>query len=277
MRKLITVFCLFGAVAMASAQDLNNYKYILIPESYNFLEEVNKYQLNALTKFLFEKHGYNTVMVNAEKPQDLKMNSCLGLTVGLKNNSGLFVTKLLMELKDCYGKVVFTSKEGRSREKEYEVAYQEALRDAFSTFKEIDYKYVPSEVLGKTEAKEEVVVKPESKVEVKPTAPTPSVEETTSKETLATKTEEGADEMPVYQYSGKEYVLKSTEQGFGLYQVDAAEPIAILIKTNNQDSFIYNSLTNQGVAYFDADRNLIVEYFSRQENKKVALKYELRN
>ena len=262
---------------MASAQDLNNYKYILIPESYNFLEEVNKYQLNALTKFLFEKHGYNTVMVNAEKPQDLKMNSCLGLTVGLKNNSGLFVTKLLMELKDCYGKVVFTSKEGRSREKEYEAAYQEALRDAFSTFKEIEYEYVPLEVSSKTEAKEEVVVKPESKVEVKPTAPTPSVEETTSKETLATKTEEGANKMPVYHYSGKEYVLKSTEQGYGLYQVDAAEPIAILIKTNNQDSFIYNSLTNQGVAYFDADRNLIVEYFSRQENKKVALKYELRN
>jgi hypothetical protein len=43
--------------------------------------------------------------------------------------------------KDCRNKVLFTSVQGRSREKEYHVAYNEAIRQAFASFEAIKYKY----------------------------------------------------------------------------------------------------------------------------------------
>jgi hypothetical protein len=61
--------------------------------------------------------------------------------VDVKSNGNLFVTKLTVVLKDCKNAVVFTSIEGRSREKELQVAYNQALREAFSSFEKLDYKY----------------------------------------------------------------------------------------------------------------------------------------
>jgi hypothetical protein len=42
-----------------------------------------------------------------------------------------FLTKVHITLKDCYGKVVFKSETGASRTKAYELAYPEALNEAF--------------------------------------------------------------------------------------------------------------------------------------------------
>jgi hypothetical protein len=44
-------------------------------------------------------------------------------------------------LKDCKNAEVFTSVEGKSREKELKVAYNQALREAFSSFDKLEYKY----------------------------------------------------------------------------------------------------------------------------------------
>ena len=279
MKKIIITLCLFGVVAISSAQNINNYKYIIIPETYDFLEEVNKYQLNALTKYLFEEAGFTTLMTNENKPQDLAMNSCLGLTSNVKNNSGLFVTKLVIELKDCQGKLIFKSEEGRSREKDFKKAYHEALRDAFTSFENIDYEYKPLDGQADTmqneeieEKKEIVVTQIPAKNEVNPEQSEEENENISNESSL-----DEIDKNALYTYSGKNYVLKSTDQGFGLYQEASSEPIALLIATESGKNYIYNSLTNQGVAYFDAEDNLIVEYFNRQENKKMTLTYELKD
>jgi hypothetical protein len=44
-------------------------------------------------------------------------------------------------LKDCKNQVLFTSLEGISKEKEYLVAYTQALREAFTSFDKLEYKY----------------------------------------------------------------------------------------------------------------------------------------
>jgi hypothetical protein len=44
-------------------------------------------------------------------------------------------------LKDCSGNIIFKGKEGRSREKEFYAAYTEALNEAFSSLKNVPYKY----------------------------------------------------------------------------------------------------------------------------------------
>jgi len=72
-----------------------------------------------LTKFLFEKEGFKTIYDNLEKPADLSNNPCLGLTADVFNDSGMFTTKLTIELTNCKNQKVLVSKEGKSKEKDY--------------------------------------------------------------------------------------------------------------------------------------------------------------
>lgn len=132
-----------------SQNSINNYKYIIVPTSYGFLGEEDKYQINSLTKFLFNKYGFTAFLQNEALPQDLMKDRCLALYADVSNDKGLFKTKLKIDLKDCGGMVVMSSKVGETREKDFSKAYNLALRDAFETFQNADYHYEPN---SKTEA-----------------------------------------------------------------------------------------------------------------------------
>ncbi|MDR5591742.1 hypothetical protein [Christiangramia sp. SM2212] len=293
MKKAITILFFFSFILISSAQELDAYKYIIIPETYEFTGETDKYRLNSLTKYLFEQNGFNTLMNSENMPKDIQNDRCLGLKTKLENNSSLFVTKLTFKLIDCNDNVIYTSKEGRSREKQFQSAYQEALRDAFTSFQEMNYNYTPLAPVV-AEVEKEVVPAPAEKPEKeeKPKKEEKVIEFDKPAKIEKTKKEEEVIVMPseekttkpkklekeserIFEYSGKNYQLKKVDQGLGLFQENAQEPIAILIETNSGESYIYNSLTNQGVAYFDDAGNLIVEYFSRSENKKVSILYNL--
>ena len=128
-----------------SQTNLNNYKYIIVPDKFDFLKEKDQYQLNSLAAFLFEKHGFKSVMERTDYPEDLKMNRCLALMSDVVKESSLFKTKLKVELKDCNGQVIYVSALGESREKEYKKSYNEALRAAFEHLKTLNYTYEPHE------------------------------------------------------------------------------------------------------------------------------------
>ena len=102
-----------------SQTNLNNYKYVIVPKKYDFLKEEDQYRLNGLTKFLFEKYGFLTLMEGDDYPDDLLKNKCLALNSNVINDSGIFKTKLKIELEDCTDKVVFTSVFGETRESPY--------------------------------------------------------------------------------------------------------------------------------------------------------------
>jgi hypothetical protein len=131
-------------ISFGNAQvDLNKYKYIIVPNKYDFFKEADKYQLNSLTKFLFDKYGFKAIMDNEKLPKELGANPCLALRSNVLDSSGLFRTKLVVELRDCNNELIFSSREGVTREKEYSKAFNLALRDAFVSFKSIDYEYQP--------------------------------------------------------------------------------------------------------------------------------------
>jgi hypothetical protein len=60
-----------------------------------------------------------------------------------KLKSGLFKTEIQINLKDCYGKIIYTSKVGSSKQKDFDKAYTQALRNAFESFEEFEYQYKP--------------------------------------------------------------------------------------------------------------------------------------
>jgi len=162
--KRILLVALFISTASFAQKSINNYKYVIVPSKFDFVKEKDKYQTSSLTKFLFNKYGFTAFFDDEELPKEIANNRCLALTGTVKDESSMFTTKSVIELTDCYNKVVFTSKEGRSKEKEYKKAYQEAIRNAFKSIEALKYTYVPLQEDVVTKNKEVPAVTVMSKV-----------------------------------------------------------------------------------------------------------------
>lgn len=153
---LLSLFFVFSTETF-SQENVNNYKYVIIPKRYEFLKSDDQYQLNSLTKFLFNKYGFTAFMEDEDFPEDLRNNRCLALYANVFEHKAFLKTRLQIDLKDCSKKLIHSSKIGESRVKEFEKVFNLALRDAFETFQYLSYKYEPSqEILNKALPKTEV-------------------------------------------------------------------------------------------------------------------------
>ncbi|MEN0053402.1 MAG: hypothetical protein AAGC65_07020 [Mucilaginibacter sp.] len=142
MKRYILIFFLLLSFSGYSQNTINNYKYVVVPEKYGFQKQIDQYSLNSLTKYLLQDKGFTVYYDNAELPAEVANNKCQALSADLLEKGGMFTTSLTLLLKDCHGNIVFKSKEGKSREKEYNVAYNMALRDAFTSLDAVKYAYV---------------------------------------------------------------------------------------------------------------------------------------
>ncbi len=132
MKKVVLLFVLF-IYTFSFAQE--NYKYIIVPKKFSFFKEENKYNLNTTTKAFFENNGFEVYFDTDEFPKELAENRCLALTVNAIENNNVFLTRINIELIDCYNKSILLSDLGTSREKEYQKAYTEAFRNALTNLK----------------------------------------------------------------------------------------------------------------------------------------------
>jgi len=147
---LITTLVFSGQLI---AQDLDAYKYIIVPKQYDFQKGEDRFQLNSLTKFLFTKKGFTTLMEGERQPDDLRSNPCLGARANVLDNSGMLTTKFMIELINCQDKVVFTSVEGKSKIKDKKRGQHDALRKAFRSVQELDYRFDGAQVIAYEEPK----------------------------------------------------------------------------------------------------------------------------
>ncbi|WP_396597240.1 hypothetical protein [Dokdonia sp. R86516] len=127
------------------SQSVNDYKYVIVPEKFDFLNEQDQYQMNSLTTFLFNKYGFEAYLEKASNlPLDYKRNGCNNLRADIVESSGMLRTKLRVKLLDCNDAVIFLSEEGTSKLKDYKKSYHEALRRAFVSIEELNYAYQES-------------------------------------------------------------------------------------------------------------------------------------
>ncbi|NOR28137.1 MAG: hypothetical protein GQ540_06370 [Lutibacter sp.] len=166
MNKSISIsfFFLFFCSILIAQNSINSYKYILVPKQFEFQKSVDQHQLNSLTKFLFEKAGYTVLFTDDQYPEDLAMNSCLALKVKLNNNPSFLKTKMNIDLYDCKNHLIFTTKEGVSKEKVYKKAYYEAIRSTFVELEELNYAY---KAKSENTVVEKVVVEEPKEVPIK--------------------------------------------------------------------------------------------------------------
>ncbi|PQJ69743.1 hypothetical protein BTO14_16040 [Polaribacter butkevichii] len=240
MKKIAFSFLFFIALSAFGQQvNINNYKYVIVPDRFDFLKTVDQYQTSSLTKFLLEKKGFVVYLSNEKLPEDLVQNRCNGLTATVIDDSSMFTVKSKIELKDCYGTVVYVSETGKSKEKEYKKSYHEAIRNAFETMEDLTYKYVPLKKVSevkKATTPEVVVVKEVISVPVKEIVSQEKVVVSNHLETL---------------YS------QEINNGFQLVNTTPAV-VYQLLKTKVKDVFILKD--KNGILYKNGD-NWIAEYY----------------
>lgn len=185
---LILTFCVFLLGTKGLAQELDGFKYIIVPKKYDFQPAEDKFQLNSLTKFLFNKKGFTALMEGEKQPEELRANPCLGANVNVLESSGMLATRITIELSDCRNQVVFTSVEGKSRIKDLKKGHHDALRKAFRSIQEQEYSFDKKKALQYDEPEKQIETVTEEK-EVKE-VPSPTEESTAIQEPVAETIEE---------------------------------------------------------------------------------------
>lgn len=132
MKKIVLLLVLF-TFTFSVAQE--NYKYAIVPKKFSFFSDENEFNTSSMTKAFFEKEGFVVYYDTDEFPSELANNRCLAFYVNALMKSNMFVTKINFELKDCANKIIYTSIQGSSREKEYQKSYNESFRMALAAMK----------------------------------------------------------------------------------------------------------------------------------------------
>ena len=285
MKSIILFFTLlFGVTGNIFGQDLSHYQYVKVPNQFEFLKHQNQYELNALTAFLLEKYGFEALY---EEEVPAGVDPCNVLLANVHNKSGLFRSRLYLTLENCKDEVVFTSKTGVSREKNFQKSYHEALRDAFTSFKELrkdpeviidpvpetemaEKNTTPAEVIiDPVPAPEKVQEKP-SEVIVDPVITSEEMEKAEEEESNRTSSEDHLQ----FVNGPVNYLLKQTAVGFELYRKGEKEKFGTLLKSGGGENFLYSSKNLSGNAFFDAQGNLVVEYLDPNTRQLVSVIYK---
>ena len=247
--KLKVLLTLLLCSVFGFAQSINDYKAVIIPLKYDFIKTDNQYRLATITKSNLVKAGFQAFYANEEIPAGFS-DRCDLLYIDVKRDNAFLVTKLFIEFKDCYGKVIYTSETGRSKEKDYEAAYKESLEDAFKSVNALKYKYS-----GKTAAP----VSNNAQNVVAATALVPAVRIAT------TPTADVSDPNLLY--------AQPMENGYQL--IDKTPKVVMkLLKTSRPDSFIAIKDGVQG-SLNAKDNQWYFEYYQNDKlvSEKISVKF----
>ncbi|MBQ0739295.1 hypothetical protein J9332_33785 [Aquimarina celericrescens] len=237
-------------------EDLNYFKYVVIPIQFKFQKKDNEYLINSLVKHLLNEQGFETFMDVEDKPKDLKFNNCLALYVDLQSESESFFslqTELNLIFRDCNNQIIFES-EGRSKVKDFKESYHDALYKAFEIFEGSNFYY---EYNGKNSYDSSKFEEGEQKSPIKkePKKETKSFEETVKEKLIGT-----------YSLFNEEYSISKIEAGYILTNTATAEKKAFINVTSN-NSLLFNSDTINGTLVINDDGDLEVEYFNNASGK----------
>ena len=253
MMMLIAMMSGFTGFAQ---QSVNDYSYIEVPEIFEFLKGKDQYQLNSLTKFLFNKYGFNAYF-DDELPN---VKKCDGLYAVVEGKPGFIYTRITVIVKDCNGVELLRSVEGKSKYKEYKKAYHQALRRAFDSFADVG---VNQPEINVDEAEDDTPV-------ITNTKPVSSTQITNAK-TTTTSIKNTMPNMPSakfssYTHNGTSYLLRKTAMGYSLSQEVAGTDDDLLLvgrlKVNQGSLWYTNVLGVVSKATFDTKKNLIIHLTS---------------
>ena len=69
--SIIIIFLFHLSVFTQNSLNINDYKYVSVPDRFDFLKTSDQYQLNSLTEFLLKKNGFTVINDLKYYPSDL--------------------------------------------------------------------------------------------------------------------------------------------------------------------------------------------------------------
>ncbi len=251
--RITLAFIFLCAISTFAQKSLNDYKYVIVPIKYEFQKSEYSYRINSLTKFLFEKEGFIVIMSDDKYPLDYSTNHCLALTANLVNKSNMLTTKLYYDLVDCNNNIIYSTNLAKTKEKDFERAYNIAIRKTFEGIIAQNYKYEPKEVTPEVVA--EVAVATTPKIDVQSTTMADSKVENNN----AIKTEDVVVSTASRVENTSKNVLYAQEVANGYQLVDSTPKVVyIALKSSIKDVYLIKD-TN-GIIYKN-DGVWIAEYY----------------
>ncbi|MBT0606608.1 hypothetical protein KIV10_00295 [Aequorivita echinoideorum] len=194
---------------------MSDYSFVVVPEQFEFVKGKDQYQLNSMTKFYLEKNGFNPYF-ESEIPN---ADRCEGLYANVEELGGFFGTKLQLVLKDCNGAEIYRSPEGKSKYKDFEKTYQDALRKTLENLSSLNVKQKDVQLFKKSE---NIAETPEIQLDQNISENSPS-RNSPSKILPSGK-------FSKYVYSNNSYLLRKTTEGYSLYEESKNAPDGLLLK-----------------------------------------------
>lgn len=278
MNLRLTYILLFAlGLNYAVHAQLNEYKYIIVPKKFDDFKSENQYQTSTLVKYFFAQNGFNAVYDDA-LPNDLAANRCLGLVADLLDGSSMFSTKLSITLKNCQNVEVFRSVEGKSKIKQYDEAYREALERAFVSFSGMNYTYEPQ--------KQDVVAKEEPitvsfKDDVKTLEEKPKEHIIEHKATLEEQTYKSVEPRPStikrptnaaeqqVQIPSDLLYAQPTENGYQL--VDSTPKVVLRLEETSMENVYLTEYAGNNALVFQKEGKWFLEYSENGAKKLMEL------
>jgi len=278
---LISILILTSG-AIIGQSSLNEYQYVIVPNKYDFLNFNDQYQLNSLTKFLFDREGFETSFDTDVMSQNLMDNPCAVLKVRVKDNSNMFTTKLTIELLNCKNEIVHTSTEGKSKIKDFKKGFHEALRNSFKSITALNYSFKKEkESVVVEETKNENISLPEVVEEdleinqanevVKVVAVKEVKKAKELKEVKEMKNVMKVEEIQEVKAVSNLLYAQANSQGFQL--VDSTPKVVyILLKSSKEGEYI---LKNKNGILYKKGENWIAEYYegTKLVQKELQIKF----
>lgn len=250
---------LFSVSIFSQSNNPISPKYIIVKSTFDFLKQVDRYRTSSFTKFLFEKEGFKVYLDNEQLPEELYYNKCKAMFVNIKDDSNLFYTKNFIELLDCNNNLIHTSQIGKSKLKDYEKTYRQSIRNAFSTFKNLDSIYTSFSSVKITKS-----TKKESNLEI--VAKTKETKQEIIKPAVNSSTSEKKNNL-IY----SSLIAKDISSGYQLLN-RKNQVIFIILKTGNQNRFI---IKNKNGSLINKGSYWLAEYYEDQKliTKKIKINF----
>jgi len=280
MKKLVLLFSLFVITTTIAQKSLEDYKYVIVPNQFDFVSGKDTYQLNSMTKFYLNKQGFNAYF-NDEAPN---LPNCEGLFADVLKDKAFLRTKLYVVLKDCKGNEVYRGRAGSSKYKEWKKAYQDALRSSFDDFVMVSRTGIENSMAvsqetstQETAMKDDGMEKNKRAVDVKTVEPidkSPAIKKNEEmKPNVVAKNNLPEGKFTTYVKGGRQFLLKESSEGFAFYEKTSGESSGLqflgkVVKEGTSTLFI-DLNENRRDVYVDKDGNMTIFNGDVPENYKV--------
>lgn len=140
-----------------------NKQVILISSKYDFQNQPNSYNINNILKSILISNNFEVYFDDEILPVSIAQNRCVASTGVLVDKSNVFLTKLKFQIKDCQNNLLFETAEVKSKEKDVQMGYIEAIKLLSPELK----KYKPIALQKKEEVSLGMTAELETKSNVK--------------------------------------------------------------------------------------------------------------